>query len=227
MIGGLCLACGLAWGTVPDQIVALTAVVSAFLVVSQLTGLRSDRQRAENTMNLQLDQFRSEAESARANLLLRIDEQFEGVSVLRSRVRWLELRAIYRREHVALEVASGPRDRFVEIAMIGKLDMLWDRMQGHVRGEHSFPANVRGHNIVMRLPNWIETIGMVARKWLLPVSDVIKLYGSVIETTMKLVSGHIEHRRKDATASITVFENALWPYALAKAVAPPRKGQLT
>lgn len=211
----VCFGCGLDWGNVPDQVVALTAVISAWLVVNQLTGLRADRDRADQTAIRQLDQFRAEAQTSRANLLLRIDEQFEGGGVFRSRARWLELRAEFRRAYAALASPAGTREDYVEAKMIEKLNALWDRMQSQAQGGASFPADVRDYNLVVRLPNWIETIGMLARDGLLPVGDLLKLYGSVIRTTMAVVAGHVAHRRLDSSASPTVFENALWLQAQA------------
>lgn len=205
------------WGTVPDWIVAATAIVSAVLVLRQLSGLRDDRERADETLKAQTRQSRSEAETARANLLLRIDEQFEGGGVVRSRARWLELRAQFRREWAALPEPRPSREDHVTGRMIGKLNQLWDRMQSSASGAEHFPDDVRDYNLVVRLPNWIETIGMLARDELLPVADVLRLYRSVIRTTMGVVLGHVEHRRNDASASPTVFENALWLYAQATA----------
>ncbi len=203
------------WGGVPDWIVAATAIISALLVLRQLEGLRDDRARADQTLRAQAEQSRSEAETARANLILRIDEQFEGGGVMRSRARWLELRAQYRREWGALVAPQEPRDEHVQRCMIEKLNQLWDRMQSSATGGAQFPADVRDYNLVIRLPNWIETIGMLAQDDLLPVGDVLKLYGSVVRTTMGVVESHVAHRRADASASRTVFENAMWLYARA------------
>ena len=213
MLETLCLGCNLAWGSVPDQLVAATAAISAWLVVRQLGGLRADRERADATLNRQLEQFRSEANTARANLLLRIDEQFEAGSVLRSRNRWLALRAEFRRGHATLTDPAIPREIYVREQMAQKLNGLWDQVQNHGVGATSFASDLHDYSVIVRLPNWIETIAMMGRDGYLPVSDLVRLYGSVIRSTMNVVADHVAYRRRDVSASPSVFEHGLWLHA--------------
>lgn len=200
------------WGSVPDYVVMVTAIVSALLVVQQLAGLGDDRRQAEATRTLQLDQFRSEAQTARANLLLRIDEQFEGAAIFRSRARWIELRARFKQQHAAMPSPTTTRDAYVRSEMTAKLNDLWDRMQSFVAVGGSLTDEIRDYNLVIRLPNWIETIGMIAREGLIPTGDLVQLYGGVIRMTMEPIQAHMTHRRRDVPAS-DAFANALWLYA--------------
>lgn len=196
----------LASGSVSDQVTAATAVITAILVLRQLTGLRDDRKRADETLRAQTAQSRSEAESARANLLLRIDERFSSLALVRSRKRWLELRAECRAEFSANGL--GNRDAFVRARMIDRIDVIWDAIQDGGTDDFSLASAVRAYDLIMQLANWMEVVGLLVRQGLVPPSDIQLLYRSVIRSAIYVIEGHVPHREPGPNP--TSYENAIW-----------------
>lgn len=179
------------WGTVADWVVAGAALASGYFVVTQLELLRAERM--------------SEAATARADLLFRIDEQFEDGKVFESREAWLALRARYRQ--LFSTAAPHERDRLIQGGIADELNRLWDDMQ---RPSDALSDLVTKYARIMRLPGWIETVGMFAREHLIDPNDVLELYESVILVTMEPIELHLEHRLGLRTASHSVLENAVW-----------------
>ena len=63
----------------------------------------------------------------------------------------------------------------------------------------------------MGLVNWMETVGMLCKRNLLPTADILDLYDQVIVPTMANFKNHIEFRRKEEPyANPRFMENAFW-----------------
>lgn len=178
----------------------------------QAESVRADSDRSDKTLRaqteqlrLQTDQVKSEAASARANLLLRIDEHYEGAVLRPSRDYWLELRTHFRHELGDLAATKAARDDHVHAEMVKYPNNLSDKLQ---QGDE---ASRDKYYLITNLPNWWETIGMLAKENMVPLTDIEKLYRGVILETMSAICEHREHRRRTNPNSMS-FENAIWLY---------------
>lgn len=64
---------------------------------------------------------------------------------------------------------------------------------------------------IMALPFWMETVGMLGRRGLLPIDDVLDIYDAVVISTMQNFKKHFDRRRTEGTEPNGRFmENAYW-----------------
>ncbi len=179
------------WGNVPGWIAAVTAALATTL------GLRQFRLATR----AQIDQV----QVARAKLLLEIDANYEGADIYRSRKA---IRSLRNRSETIVQNSDSKdkspegikRDVCVEFSH--QMDKLWksvkDLEDPDVEKSESV-ARVASDRYaeLMSLPYWIETVGMLCNRNLLPTEDVLDLYDQVVITTMSSCANHIERRRQE------------------------------
>jgi hypothetical protein len=227
----------LQWGSVPDWVIAATAIVGVAFGLRQLQAISHSEHAALDNARRTADQARSEANSARANLLLRIDDIFEGNALANSRLAWLIRRTSWRRTYAHL--SSADRDAAVQLALINDFNQLWDAMTrlerdgqleltcGHGISVETLQREVDAYRAMVRLPDWLETIGLLVAQQLVPADDIMLLYRGVIRSTMGVVQGHLAHRRNaDPNSSQHVFEHAIALHHLAERWKTPEKYEM-
>ncbi|ABD27479.1 hypothetical protein Saro_3044 [Novosphingobium aromaticivorans DSM 12444] len=186
-------------GTAPAWITALTAVFASRVALRQL-GMSASAQE----MQVQI---------ARANLLLSIDREFESEASYASRKACRSLANAAE----ASALATNPRDRapdairkLVATEFSHQLNELWNvarELQEKPEGTENAPAIAASdrYATLMALPNWIETVGMLCRRDLLPKEDVLDLYDEAIIRTMTNFESHIVTRGSEQP-----YDNPLW-----------------
>lgn len=187
------------WGTVPAQVATATAVVGTFFALRQFRisgeALRISAQSQGNQVDI-----------ARANLLLAIDREFESAELTKSRKALRMLRNRIERE--VLNHPDGDKSPELQKSNIARefsrhLDKLWGEVwiseatAVDDANDSSVGRNIHKYYELMALPNWIETVGMLCTRNLLPKEDVFSLYASVIYVTMFNFQDHIDTRKSD------------------------------
>lgn len=186
--------CSFAFSHLPDQLIAATALVSAFLVVRQL--------------RLAAIQQGSEARTARATLLLTLDEQFETGGVSQSRTRW-----VHKRAEAEAEVPQGSNDAAKDLARITgvatHLTANWLVMKTNSSAalREAAAAELLAFTV---FPNWLETLGRLCREGLLPIADVLSIYRAAIKMVMPAVILHAQDRERMENSNKARWENAIW-----------------
>lgn len=195
-----------AWGAVA------VAVVAVLLAVRQFWLARKAQEQ--------------QAEIARANLLLSIDSAFEGPEIYKARKAIRSLR-----NRIEAEVnASNPEDKSpdairaaVATKFSRKLNVMWEVARTFsdedVEDETSKARiGIDRYYELLTLPNWVETVGMMCVRGLLPKEDILSLYAGVVITTMFNFKSHVEARRIEQPHPNPRFmENAFLLYDLAVA----------
>ena len=196
---------GLDWGNVPGWIAALTAVIAATV------GLRQFRLATR----AQIDQV----QVARAKLLLEIDANYESADIYRSRKAIRSLRnrseAIVQKSNSKDKSLEGvKKDVCVEFShQMGELWKLVKDLDDPDVEKQDSAARLASDRYaeLMSLPYWIETVGMLCNRNLLPTDDVLDLYDQVIITTMSSFAIHIERRRQEGPfVNPRFLANASW-----------------
>lgn len=166
------------WGSVPDWLVAITAMAAAIFGVYQI---RLATRSRHDTLQL-----------ARASFLRDVDSDFETIEMVESRQLHVVIRdritADVKREFPAYDFD----DQILEIARRYSTDLshVW------MGNQSSFlPPTANAYMTLMRLPHWCETVGMLCERNLLPVDDVLELYDQMIISTVGNILGHIKKRR--------------------------------
>ena len=111
------------WGSAPDWVVAITAVAGAIFAGRQLLLIgRSDNESAKA--------HQDQVEIERANLLLRLDEGYEGPALLESRRAWTQLRAKAERQaSEAGDTTNETRAKAIGELVSRQLTQLWTQLQ--------------------------------------------------------------------------------------------------
>jgi hypothetical protein len=194
------------WGSVADWVTAVAAVGGLSFGALQIRSLQ-----LANHAAVQL---------ARANLLLTIDKEYEGdLFASRKAIRALRRRAEKAAQrklgagasHEAL--ASAAAAEFTQL-----LTVMWTEAQelDEKDVEYSRAADrvaADRYAQMMQLPYWIETLGMLCKRDLLPRDDILDLYDAVIISTMRNFEAHVNFRRDEGPYPNQRFlENAYWLY---------------
>lgn len=185
------LLTGVAWGTAPDWIVALTAILGAIFAIQQI------RRVAEAN--------KTQVSVARAELILDIDGRFESIDMVESRLAIRTLRnhceTVARRSS---QFASNDEQLTVEIARLFSAEVtdLWHRYKSadpidasRRLTEQSADADGPLYFKFMRLPYWAETVASLVHDGLLPREDVRTLFDAVYTGTLRYFEEHIRHRQ--------------------------------
>lgn len=192
-----------AWGTVPAWITILVASFAAALALRQ-------PRLATIVQNAQF-------EIARANLLLVIDKQFESDELCASR---RAVRGMRNRAETYVKSLPGTRTpdeekQAVAVRVSEEMNAIW-KLARSISDVDVDPtsekheAMKRYHELTM-LTNWMETVGMLCRKNLLPTSDILDLYDQAIMPTIYNSLNHIKVRRDEGPhRNPRYMENAEW-----------------
>jgi hypothetical protein len=204
---------GLQFGTVPDWIVAITALVAIVVAYGQL---KASAAASKISAQAQQDQ----AAIARANLLLEIDRDFEseGMQEARRAIRALrnEIEALARRQFPRLnddELAPESDKLFseymnrvfydyrtadsVQRQTNDELDAMLEKHLKTIPDYDAFSPSERASRHYLRLTlilGWLERVGHMANNGLLHRDDVISLYNQVFIEAINWYKGHIIHR---------------------------------
>jgi hypothetical protein len=162
------------WGSVPDWLVLVVAVVGTFLALQQLMVTAAAEQGTQ---------------------LMAIDQQVEG-DLVESRKALVRLR-LECNALVNSDLHGAPDS--LDAAVAAKLLALADRRKGIAD-----PVDVVRKSAVeafdeyfsiMRLPMFVETIGVLVDDGLVNEAAVLKLYDAMIVNTIGLVLPHIVQQR--------------------------------
>lgn len=223
------------WGTAPAWAGVGIAALGSWLAVRQLSLSTKTQQQqliqlelGRKTQENQLAQLalaaaarRDHVEIAQANIILSIDATYESLAMQQSRIAVRTLRHWADQEVNASDKVRRSAERHRELVCAQfsrKMGELWGRVGGFEsaagwlsEGETRAASEV--YSEIMRLPNWMETIGRLCRSDLLPTSDVMALYDQVIITTIASFEEHIASRQPDlAFPNRRFLENATWLY---------------
>ncbi len=168
------------WGSVPDWLVLLTAVIGAWLALRQLA----------RTAISQRDYLRSEQGSQ----LMQIDDKYESVLqesrkanlALFERAR-AKVGAAASADQVAAAVSAELGQLVAKRAKIGDADPLVSDMAVKALDQYF---------LLMQLPTYIETVGVLVEYQLVNADSVLKLYDAMIDRCIGNVLPHIEERRR-------------------------------
>lgn len=195
------------WGTISDIVVAATAVFGVLFGLAQLGRIARANISQENI--------------ARAELMLEIDAMFEGPDMTQSRLAIRTLRNYCEKQARAF-LRSGANDQEVlersATLFSEEVTALFQRFNtaDHAASEGEAvnePLDKDGprYFTLIRLPYWIETVGQLCRRELLPLDDVLDLYDAAIVGIMKCFHQHIMDRRAAPPQRNERFlEQALW-----------------
>lgn len=218
------------WGSAPDWIVAVTAVAVAVYAGAQFRLTRIAQQSAAADQKTAVAHAASAAdqasatakahaeqvEIARANMLIRLDEQYEGTQLGESRRAWLALRNRTEADVEQRLATHSENEQAVEVCRFisDYLSGLWSQVRHGDESPESQSARAEATNayaVLMRLPNWFETVGHLCRRNLIPLNDIVDLYDQIVIKTIGYMSEHIERRRKgDIRATSRMLEHATW-----------------
>ncbi|MFM6950201.1 MAG: hypothetical protein ACKOW1_04155 [Novosphingobium sp.] len=161
---------------------------------------------------------------ARANLMLAIDKSYEDATMLNSRKA---VRSLRNRAHATIEkqahkdkTSDGKRKQIAE-EFSAQLDQLWSVARS-IRDEDVDVADSKQriahdrYSELMCLVNWMETVGMLCKRNLLPTPDILDLYDQVIVPTLTNFKNHVDVRRREEPYPNPRFmENAYWLHEMA------------
>jgi hypothetical protein len=203
------------WGSLPDWIVAIAAAVALWIARGQLAAmLKAERQGAAA--------LQQQANVARAELMLQIDQIFEGPELAESRLAIRTLRN--QCEAVAKRELPG-RDRQTILARSAEIfsrqltDLFLAYKQADQEPEHGqedltqveHDSSGPRYAVYMRLPYWIETVGLLTKNELLQREDVLNLYDGVMCEAFVCFVNHVRDRQGDSPfGNSTFLENAIW-----------------
>lgn len=204
------------WGTVPAWIATGTAIIGTGFALRQF-------KISSLALNLSAQSQQNQVEIARANLLLAIDREFEGAELNQSRKAVRLLRNTI--ETRVLHDPEGNRSPDLQKGKVARdfskhLDSLWGKVRSPelTKSAPSSSQTSNGGGIdeyyrLMALPNWIETVGMLCARNLLPKEDVLSLYASVIYVTMFNFKNHVDARRNEQPhPNLRFMDNAYYLY---------------
>lgn len=200
------------WGSVPAWVAAGTAICGFSIAVRQLS-LATKAQK-------------DQVQIARANLLLSIDATYEGAELYKARKA---VRSLRNRAEIAVKgrVAKNKSPTALQEAICEecshKLDELWETVKTFDDPDVEDPKSTERlasdrYAELMALPYWFESVGMLCRRNLLPVEDILNLFDQVVITTMESYANHVAARRSEQPyPNLRFLENASWLLDQAKA----------
>lgn len=199
-------AATIAWGSVPDWIVAVTAL---FGVVFGLVQLRRIALANSNQVDI-----------ARAELMLEIDGRYEHEDMRVSRTAIRTLRNHCEQKALLVRPGASHQEMATNSAKFFSEEMteLYYRFKTADKKEVNLslaeqPDDSAGarYFTLMRLPYWMETVGHLVQVGLLHEQDVLHLYDAVFTGVLTCFEQHIIDRRSDPIQRNDRFlENALW-----------------
>lgn len=188
------------WGNVPAWVATGTAVIATTYALRQF-------RISSHALRISAQSQNNQVDIARATLLMAVDREFEGVELNRSRKAMRMLRN--RIERQVLNHPDANRSPELQRGKVARdfsrhLDSLWGKLRAseipitapaaESAADH---RSIDEYYVLMALPNWIETVGMLCCRNLLPKEDVLSLYASVIYVTMFNFKNHVEARRNE------------------------------
>lgn len=225
MVGAI-INTGNVWGNAPEWVVAITAIVGVFLGIRELMNITKEEQRAAEAQEFQ-------QQIARADLILKIDAQFESPSVVLSRMAFRSMRNRCQKAVATNGLSNDQARSKLAEEFSNRINTIWETARQITDSdiEKSDSPAVKAYetlNEIMALPNFFETVGLLCREGLLPKEDILCLYDQAIIPTMTNIMGHIQVRREENPyPNPTFMENAEWLYHEAIAystskLAPPK-----
>lgn len=200
-------------GSVPEWIVAVTAVAGLVVAWRQFGKIVDANKN-------QVDVAKNQVDIARAELMLKIDTQFESAEMRESRIVFRTLRNHCERE---IKKSNSSLSDDIAFSMGTKLfsqnvTELYSKFKSADRLVEGVilaaqPNDEAGEQYFryMRFPNWIETVGLLTRHGLLPKHDVLQLYDEVVIRVMSHFDEHVRMRRDEGPMRNQRFlENAYW-----------------
>lgn len=209
------------WGNAPAWAGVVVAIFGTGLALRQLGLSTKAQQNQLAQLRLGTTARRDQVEIAQANIILAIDATYESLVMQQSRIAVRTLRHWAKREVDANDRVdrSAERERDVVCEQFSrKMGELWGKVgRFETAKDWMSPDEQRAasevYSELMRLPNWMETIGRLCRSDLLPTGDVMALYDQVIITTIASFAEHIASRQPDrAFPNRRFLENATWLY---------------
>lgn len=181
-------------GSIPNWIAAVASCFAVFVAWFQLRKVSESARRQANVV--------------RADLMLKIDQIFEGKEMAESRlaIRTLrnqcEMKAKSERKGANnKDVADRSAKHFSE-----QMTQLWiqyktadDALDAKKLDLTDTQEDKEGRRYatLMRLPYWMETVGLLSKKGLIETDDVLDLYDAVYAGVLNCFEGHIKDRRDD------------------------------
>ena len=172
----------------------------------------------------------SQADVARADLMLKIDQIFESPDMVQSRI---SIRTMRNECEVAAQrerLGASDDEVFKRSARLfsERLTQLYEAYRTAGANDPSDDRAGAQYAEYMRLPNWMETVGMLTRRRLLRENDVLDLYDAVFTGVLACFEQHILDRRDGPPLRNADFlANAMWllERARKKRVSTRRDGQ--
>lgn len=198
------------WGSVPDWVVALTAIITALYAANQLRLLRISREDAVEAQRAATDQHKQYLRIEQGFQLMEIDNQYEGV-LQPSRKALLALR-----RQIQNNLPSGAQRNEISEQVSVYLNGL--RCKSIAEG-WPWSARARARAVdeyfcLTQLPNYIETMGVLVEEGLVDEGMVIRLYDGMIERVIGDVLPHIHWRRtEDRNPNYLIFAERLYKKA--------------
>lgn len=199
------------WGTVPDWIVAATAIITALYAAHQLKLVRIARQDSVEGQKFAASQRQEYLKIQQGLQLMEIDKQYEGV-LQPSRKALLALR------RKMLKAADGCVDGNHSARISDYLRELREKSShsGAGASDKSRQLAVDEYFCLTQLPNYIETMGVLVNEGLVDEAALLRLYDGMIARVIGDVLPHIHWRRgEDKNPGYLIFAEALHTKAVA------------
>ncbi|MDJ0978893.1 MAG: hypothetical protein QNI87_10180 [Erythrobacter sp.] len=206
------------WGTIPDWIIALTALGGVYFGLKELANITAEEKAAAEAQDLAAKAQDFQKQIARAELLLKLDMQFESQDLYKSR---MAVRSMRNRSETAIK-SRGKRTTnddmkdALAIEFSRRMTEIWETAREIKDEDVESPSSeaVKAYEIyaeLMTLPNFFETVGLLCKQGLLPKEDILSLYDQVIIPTMRNFERHFQLRREEKPYPNEYFmEHAMW-----------------
>ncbi len=190
------------WGSLPDWLVLITAIIGTLLALRQLA-----------TANASTAAY---LRSEQGTQLMAIDNMFEG-ELVASRLALLRLRF---GAGAAAGCDSGPAfEAEVNRRLAGWYDQARRLGTGTATDQAAAEIAVKAYFEVMLLPLLIETIGVLVDQGLVNEAAVLKLYDAAIKNAVELVLPHVRARRRPGNPEYLLHAERLYDRACARLAA--------
>lgn len=190
------------WGSLPDWLVLFTAIIGTLLALRQLA-----------TANASTAAY---LRSEQGTQLMAIDNMFEG-ELVASRLALLRLR---------FGADAGPAfEAEVNRRLAGWYDQARRLGTGTATEQAEAEIAVKAYFEVMRLPLFIETIGVLVDQGLVNEAAVLKLYDAAIKNAVELVLPHVRARRRPGNPEYLLHAERLYDQACARLAAASSRRQ--
>ena len=152
------------WGSVPDWIVATTAVFGATAVVYQLRALRKSTEVDDHSNRLE-----------RLKIRLELDREFEHSQLNSSRQRLFSLARKISKERTGKISPSVDLSEENTTLVSLHLTDLWKQARSYSPPVKKNEAPPDAYLELMRFPYWLDTIGNCCQKGLLKEDEFLEL----------------------------------------------------